>query len=171
MLAAAVAVLFGAETAFLLFSGVGINSYSGSFFPVTAPMARLKAVVGSGLIGFDTGDPSQSRKMAHAGIFPEANLGYGLAEFAAYDPLASQAYFMVQSGAPYVEPDIDSAALARRYGIEWILLPDVASCGTTAGHPLCRVVRRRAPLRGPRLVTFLPGQRQQLESLRAGVSP
>ena len=123
VLAAAVAVLFGAETAFLLFSGVGINSYSGSFFPVTAPMARLKAVVGSGLIGFDTGDPSQSRKMAHAGIFPEANLGYALAEFAAYDPLVSQTYFMVQSGAPYVEPDIDSAALARRYGIEWILLP------------------------------------------------
>ena len=123
VLAVAVAVLFGAETAFLLFSGVGINSYSESFFPVTASMARLKAVVGSGLIGFDTGDPSQSRKMAHAGIFPEANLGYGLAEFAAYDPLAPQGYFMVQSGAPYVEPDIDSAALARRYGIEWILLP------------------------------------------------
>jgi hypothetical protein len=119
----AVAVLFGAETAFLVFAGVGINSYSKSFFPVTPALARLKAVVGSGLIGFDTGKPWQSRDIAHAGVFPEANLGYGLAEYAAYDPVVPQAYFMIQSGAPYVEPDIDSAVLARKYGIEWILQP------------------------------------------------
>ena len=120
---AAVAVLFGAETAFLVFSGVGINSYSKSFFPVTPAIAGLKTVVGSGLVGIDTGTPWQSRHVAHAGIFPEANLGYGLAEFAGYDPLIPQAYFMTRGGAPYVEPDIDAAALARRYGIAWILQP------------------------------------------------
>jgi hypothetical protein len=114
-------VLFGAETAFLLFSGVGISSYSQSFFPVTPAIARLEAVVGSGLIGIDTGKPSQPQKIAHAGIFPEANLGYGLAEFGGYDPLIPQVYFKTRGGAPHVEPDIDSAALARRFGIEWIL--------------------------------------------------
>ena len=120
---AAVAVLFCAETALLVFSGVGINSYSKSFFPVTPVIARLKAVVGSGLIGVDTGNPSQSQKMAHAGFFPEANLGYGLAEYAGYDPVIPQAYFTSRGGAPNVESDIDSAALARRYGIDWIMLP------------------------------------------------
>jgi hypothetical protein len=119
----AAALLFGAEAAFLVFSGVGINSYSESFFPVTPAIARLKAVVGSGLVGVDTGTPTQSRKMAHAGFYPEANLGYGLAEFAAYDPVLPQAYFLRTGGPPLVEPDIDSAALARRYGIAWILQP------------------------------------------------
>jgi hypothetical protein len=119
----AVALLFGAEAAFLVFSGVGINSYSKSFFPVTPAIARLEAVVGSGLVGVDTGTPTQTRKMAHAGFYPEANLGYGLAEFAAYDPVIPQAYFLRTGGPPLVEPDIDSAALARRYGIAWILQP------------------------------------------------
>jgi hypothetical protein len=118
---AAVAVLFGAETAFLVFSGVGINSYSESFFPVTPAIARLKAVVGSGLVGIDTGAPSQPRLIAHAAFYPEVNLGYELAEFAAYDPIIPQAYFTFRGGQQNVEPDIDSAALARRYGIAWIL--------------------------------------------------
>ena len=119
----AVALLFGAEAAFLVFSGVGMNSYGKSFFPVTPAIARLEAVVGSGLVGVDTGTPTQTRKMAHAGFYPEANLGYGLAEFAAYDPVIPQAYFLRTGGPPLVEPDIDSAALARRYGIVWILQP------------------------------------------------
>ncbi len=130
---AAVVVLLGAEAGFLVFSGVGINSYSKSFFPATAATARLKAVVGSGLIGVDTGKPTQSRHVAHAGFFPEANLGYGLAEFAAYDPLTPQAYFISLSGPPTVEPDIDSAALARRYGIEWILQPTGVPLAPPAG--------------------------------------
>jgi hypothetical protein len=144
----AVALLFGAEAAFLVFSGVGINSYSKSFFLVTPATARLEAVVGSGLVGIDTGTPWQSRKIAHAGIYPEANLGYGLAEFAGYDPLIPQAYFILQSGAPYVEPDIDSAVLARKYGIQWILQPtrldvpppsDTRYVGSFAGERLYAV--------------------------------
>ncbi len=118
---AAVAVLFGAETGFLVFSGVGINSYNMSFFPVTPAIAQLKAVVGSGLVGIDTGAPSHAETIAPAGIYPEANLGYGLAEFAAYDPVTPQAYFPSRDLQLVVEPDIDSAAVARRYGIVWIL--------------------------------------------------
>jgi hypothetical protein len=74
-------------------------------------------------VGVDTGTPTLTRKMAHAGFYPEANLGYGLAEFAAYDPVIPQAYFLRTGGPPVVEPDIYSAALARRYGIAWILQP------------------------------------------------
>ena len=145
---AAVALLFGAEAAFLVFSGVGINSYSKSFFPVTPAIARLEAVVGSGLVGVDTGTPTQSRKMAHAGFYPEANLGYGLSEFAAYDPVIPQAYFLRTGGPPVVEPDIDSAALARKYGIQWILQPtrlylpppaDTRYVGSFAGEHLYAV--------------------------------
>jgi hypothetical protein len=120
---AAVAVLFGAEAAFLVFSGVGINSYTKNFYPVTPAVARLEGVVGSGLIGIDTGKPLKTQKMAHAGFFPEANLGYGIAEFAAYDPVIPQAYFLSTGGPPTIEPDIDSATLARRFGIQWILQP------------------------------------------------
>jgi hypothetical protein len=118
---AGAAVLFGAETAFLLFSGVGINTYSKSFFPVTPAIARLKAVVGSGLVGLDTGTPTQSQTMEPVGFYPDANLGYGVAEYAGHDPLIPQAYFTSRGGMSYVEPDIDSAALAREYGIAWIL--------------------------------------------------
>jgi hypothetical protein len=114
-------VLFGAESAFLLFSGVGINTYSKSFFPVTPAIARLKAVVGSGLVGLDTGTPTQSQTIEPVGFYPNANLGYGIAEYAGHDPVIPQVYFTSRGGMSYVEPDIGSAALAREYGIAWIL--------------------------------------------------
>ncbi len=117
---AGAAVLIGAEGAFLVFSGVGLNTYSTTFFPATPAIARLKSVVGSGLVGLDTGNP-HSLEIAGVGIYPDANLGYDLAEFAGHDPVLPQAYFTSRGGAAHVEPDIDSAALARRYGIAWIL--------------------------------------------------
>jgi hypothetical protein len=131
--AAAVAVLFGAETAFLLFSGVGINTYSESFFPVTPAIAQLKAVVGSGLIGIDTGTPSEPHQIAHAGIYPDANLGYGIAEYGDLDPVIPQAYFTSPHGVSHYEPDIDSASLAREYGIEWILQPPLVHLAPPPG--------------------------------------
>jgi hypothetical protein len=114
-------VLFGAETAFLVFAGVGINSYSRSFYPVTPAIRELKSVVGSGLVGFDTGRPRDQQYLVHAGFYPEVNLGYGIAEYAGYDPLIPQAYFGALHGRSHIQPDIDSAAVARRYGIAWIL--------------------------------------------------
>ena len=65
--------------------------------------------------------PSRPGIIAPAGFYPEANIGYGLSEFAAYDPVTPQTYFTRWGGALVVEPDVDSAALAREYGIAWDL--------------------------------------------------
>jgi hypothetical protein len=116
----AAAVLVGSETAFLVFSGIGINSYSEAFFPATPAISQLKAIVGSQLVGLDTDNPL-GEDFAPVGIYPDANLGYGIAEFAGHDPVLPQAYFKTRGGASHLEPDIDSAALARRFGISWIL--------------------------------------------------
>ena len=126
---AGASLLAGAEGAFLLFSGVGINSYSHSFYPETPAISRLKAIVGNGLVGLDTGNPSKDQKFEAVGFYPEVNLGYGIALYGGHDPLFPQSYFTTwkavahsgMGGPGLFLPDIDSASLALRYGIEWIL--------------------------------------------------
>ncbi|HLN05024.1 MAG TPA: YfhO family protein [Acidimicrobiales bacterium] len=122
------ALLAGAEGAFLLFSGVGINSYSHSFYPETPAIARLQATVGNELVGLDTGSPAQDQQFQAVGFFPEVNLGYDVNEYGGHDPLIPEAYFRTwapggsDNGGPGLFlPDVDSAATARRYGIAWIL--------------------------------------------------
>jgi hypothetical protein len=125
---AGAAILVAGEGAFLLFSGVGLNSYSQQVYPASPAMTELRSIVGSGLVGLDTGDPKTVQDAAPVGFHPEVNLGYSVAEFGAYDPLLPIQYFTVftppstKVGASgLVTPDIDSATLARRYGIPWIL--------------------------------------------------
>jgi len=129
MTGAGAAVLVGAEAAFLLFAGVGIQTYSTRFYPTTSAISQLKAVVGSGLVGFDTGIPEQVQVFAPVGIYPNGNFAYEIAQYAAHDPLIPQRYFkswnsganLGKGGLGIFEADINSATLARRYGINWIL--------------------------------------------------
>ena len=148
-------VLVGAEVAFLVVSGVGINSYSHGFYPTTPAIARLQSIVGDGTIGLDTGIATKVQGFGGVGFFPNVNLGYGLAEYAGHDPLLPQAYFATWPGVAHggkggpglFVPDISSAAVARRYGIGWILTPPgmtAAPAGavhvaTLAGEGLYRV--------------------------------
>jgi Bacterial membrane protein YfhO len=126
------------EGAFLLFSGVGINSYAASAFPATALTTRLDAAVGSGLLGLDTGDDTCYRLAPGIGYYPNMNLGYGVDELALHDPTAPQAYFdswpvpgvgqhpcvvagLGEVGVNLFAPSIDTVALARRYGVTEVL--------------------------------------------------
>jgi len=62
------------------------------------------------------------------GIYPEANIPYGIAQFNGHDPLLPQSYFVTfrgpvkgVAGAAILLPLIDSAQVARQYGVQWIL--------------------------------------------------
>jgi hypothetical protein len=154
----AFAVLLCAEAAFLLAAGIGINSYSKTFFPTNTPIRRLQSIVGSSLVGLSDGNsgyPGQVQMFVPVGIYPNANIGYGIDQFTGHDPALPKAYFTswlfpvqyLAGGTAFFFPDIDSAAIARHYGISYILAgPLVATHppGTTlvakiAGERLYRV--------------------------------
>jgi hypothetical protein len=134
--------LCGAQSGFLVFAGVGINSYAPRSFPATKATATLARVVGGSLVGIDDGagtcrPPSLVpphcgvRAWRGVGFYPEMNLGYGIAELAIHDPTIPQAVFdgwpiagsgRNLSGTNLFAPDIDSLALARRYGTAYVLV-------------------------------------------------
>ena len=168
---AAVAALFSANAAFLLFSGVGINSYSKAYFPVSAAIARLQATVGDGLVGLDTG-VADVQSFTPLGFYPEVNLGYRIAEFAGHDPLLPQAYFSAVSpggakgGPGFIEPDISTVSAARRFGVQWLLVrsgleapPKAVLVATLAGERLFAVP-------GSRRFSFAPGVPDKVLSVR-----
>jgi hypothetical protein len=125
------------QSAFLLFAGVGINSYANDEFPATPATSELAHYVGSSLVAIDDCEPSATapicdvRDWNGTGLYPEMNLGYGIDELAVHDPLAPAALFdswpIANAGqrAPGVNlfaPSINTVALARRYGASFILL-------------------------------------------------
>ncbi len=140
--------LWAGSAAFLLFAGVGINSYSHAFFPTTAAISTLQHTVGSAIVGTDTGNASAVQVFVPVGFYPNVNIAYRVTEFVGHDPVLPQKYFTTfapetaKGGPGYFQPDIHSAAEARRYGISFVLV--------SFGLP---------PLPGGRLVTTVAGQR------------
>ncbi|MCL5048553.1 MAG: YfhO family protein [Firmicutes bacterium] len=140
----------------LFTAGVGIPTYSKSFYPATPAELSLEKIVKNQLVGLDTGNPAIMQRSARVGFYPEANIGYGIRLFAIHDPLLPSAYYTSwpgpaakpNGGPGLFEPDVDSAALARRYGIGYILaIPGVAQppgtnrVTTLDGETLYRVPR------------------------------
>jgi hypothetical protein len=134
--ALAVLVLVG-QSAFLLFSGVGINSYAKTEFPVTSGTATLSSIVGSSLLGLDDCMPTAKvpicdvRDWNGTGLYPETNIGFGVDELAVHDPLAPASLFeswpianagQQAAGVNLFAPPISTVALARRYGVSFILI-------------------------------------------------
>jgi hypothetical protein len=123
--AAVVVVLLGGQVAYLVGFGDNLNTYSHSFFGATPATEQLASLVGDGLVGLDA--PSAGlRVFGGAGFYPNVNIGYGVREFAGHDPVLPQEYFAGSHHAPgatvnLYDADIDSAALARSFGIEFIL--------------------------------------------------
>lgn len=158
----AAAALCAAQGCFLLFAGVGLNSYSHQGYPLTPALAELRGVVGGSLVALD-GDNTTCgpgappgpfcgvRFWRGVGLYPEMNLPYGIDELAAHDPTIPQAYFDAWPvpdsgqtspvGLNLFAPSVDSAALARLYGAAYIL--------AQPGRP-------RPP--GTRLVTTIAGE-------------
>ena len=118
------------QTSFLFFAGVGILSYSSPFFEVTPAIGQLKAVVGDSLVGLNGGNVTNVRTYRDVGFYPNVNIGYSIRIFGIHDPLIPATYFEswpLQAAAPNARgvglfvPDINTAALARRYGISYVL--------------------------------------------------
>jgi hypothetical protein len=131
------------QSAFLLFAGVGINSYASVEFPGTPGIAELAHYVGSSLVAIDDCVPTTQipicliRGWNGTGLYPEMNLGYGIDELAVHDPLAPAALFdswpIANAGerAPGVNlfaPSVNTVALARLYGASFILVCPEATC-------------------------------------------
>jgi hypothetical protein len=161
--AGALVALGLANCAFLLFAGVGMNTYSHRFYPQTPAITTLLAKVGTGTVGIDDGETEVVQAVPRTGFYPESNLGYSLAQFNGHDPVLPQVYFStfgsgptITDGPASITPLINSAALARTYGVQWILVapgipapPGTVYVTTVAGQRLYSVP-------GAKRFSFLP---------------
>ncbi len=144
----AVAALFvGAQGAFLVIAGVGINSYFKNPFPTNAAVKTVQRIVGTGMFASDTpinesclnlpparvNKPCGVRLWAGYGFIPNVQGGYDIDELAMHDPIIPQRYFaawpvpnagqVFKGNVGVFSPSITSVALARRYGVTTVLLP------------------------------------------------
>ncbi len=134
------AAVLAAESTFLVFAGVGINSYFQEGYPVTPAVAALQRDVGSAMLGLDGTNVSCPtppvtslcgfRQWEGLGLYPEINIAYGVDELAAHDPVIPAKYLLAWpvagAGQSIVSlsifaPSVDTVALARRYGVGYVL--------------------------------------------------
>jgi hypothetical protein len=124
-------LLLAAQSAYLVWAGIGVNSYATSTFPVTAPVAELQRLVGNGLVALDGTNKHDVTLWSGAGLYPEVNIGYGIRELAVHDPVIPPAYFLTWPdqeattnaglGNNVFAPAVGSALRARYYGASFIL--------------------------------------------------
>lgn len=162
------------EAAFLFFAGVGIASYSKPFFETTPAIAQLKGIVGDSLVGLNGGNVTKVRDFKDVGFYPNVNIGYSVRIFGVHDPMVPLAYFTswpIQKAAPFqfgvglFVPDINSVALAKRYGIGYVLTkPGIA---VPAGMTTVAVIAGETLSRVPDSATFsfLSGGRDRVLSV------
>ncbi|HUI04498.1 MAG TPA: YfhO family protein, partial [Acidimicrobiales bacterium] len=123
------AVLLGAETAFLVSAGAPLASSSPSFATPTAREVALQRAVGTSLVAFGSRDCHLPPTL---GMHQDINDVYGVRELADYDPMLPADTFRSLAaatgarasarGAPLILcPAVDSADVARRYGVGYIL--------------------------------------------------
>jgi len=118
------------ETLFLISSGMGLWTSTATPFAPTSAALALKQAVGSSLVGLGT----------PACLFPPGlgipvndNIIFGVHQLAAYDPVLPQAYYdawkeitgQVAGQPPFSHycPGVTSAALAREYGVSYVIEP------------------------------------------------
>ena len=128
---AACLLLLAAQSAYLVWAGVGINSYASAPFPVTAPVAELQRLVGNNLVALDGTNKHDVTLWSGVGVYPEVNAGYGIRELAVHDPVIPPAYFLTWPdqeatsnaglGNNFFAPAVGSATRARYYGAAYIL--------------------------------------------------
>jgi hypothetical protein len=144
------ALALSAQTAYLVWAGIGLNSYSHDAFPVNRAVAQLQRLVGNHLVALDGPNEADVTTWTGTGIYPEVNVGYHIRELAVHDPAAPRSYWAtwpVQTatadagtGNNVFAPSVTSAALARRYGAAFILasqgrVPTSATYVTALGTP------------------------------------
>jgi hypothetical protein len=122
-------VLLLCETAFLVSAGAPLVSSSPHFLVPTPAETALRHEVGTSLVALGTRDCHTPPTL---GMHQDINVVYGVHELADWDPLTPEAVFRsfkAATGQPagaidaplILCPAIDSAAVAQRYGVGFIL--------------------------------------------------
>jgi len=119
------------ETAFLVAVGAPLWDSSSSYLPVTPTIAALQRAVGSSIVGNGVAGACGS-----LGIRENLNVAYEIHELNVYDPMLPRAYFLTwkastgqrQTRAGFQSystfcPGVTSTAIARRYGVSFVLEP------------------------------------------------
>jgi hypothetical protein len=163
--AAACLLLLAAQTAYLVWAGIGVNSYAPKPFPVSAGVAKLGRLVGNNLLALDGTNKHDVTLWSGVGLYPEVNAGYRVRELAVHDPVIPPAYFQTwpsQSstanaglGNNFFAPAVGSAARARYYGASFIL----ASPGSVPKQTQF-VAKIPVPLAGSLSLYRVPGAAQ-----------
>ena len=158
-------LLLAAQSAYLVWAGVGVNSFAARPFPVTPAVARLQHLVGHNLLALDGTNKHDVTLWSGVGIYPEVNIGYGLRELAVHDPVIPPAYYRTWPsqaatlnaglGNNFFAPAVGSATRARYYGAAFILAsPGSVPRGTEF------VTKFSVPLAGSLSLYRVPGARQ-----------
>jgi hypothetical protein len=123
-------VLLAFQTSFLLIAGYSQWSSSTKPFTSTPAETQLAAAVGSALVGFGT---PACKSPPGLGIPPNTNIVYGVHQLAAYDPMLPRSYYHSwqaatgrPAGYPVTSrycPGVNSASMARLYGVGFVLEP------------------------------------------------
>jgi hypothetical protein len=124
----AAVLLVVCQSAFLVVMGSSQWSSNSTSFTATPAVVELQRAVGSSLVAFGT---PACRSDATPGIPPNINIVYGVRELAAYDPMLPRRYYQAwvtatgtAGGYPSESrycPGVTSVALARRYGVSFVL--------------------------------------------------
>ena len=119
------------ETAFLVTAGSPLFSSSHTFLSPTPAEVALQHAVGSSVVG--GGDGCFGQGGTGEGILPNVNDALGVQELAVYDPMTPLAYFRSwrdatgESGglidSSIFCPVVQSATVARRYGVGFVIEP------------------------------------------------
>ena len=126
----AVAVLFGVWVA----PARALWSSGSHWFAATPAEKTLEQIVGPRRVGF--GSCPTLTQLPSLGILPDANSAYGVSELSVYDTIVPSSYFRSWAGVTgqvatgttqgFFCPSITTAALARQYGVSYVLEPQGA---------------------------------------------
>jgi hypothetical protein len=129
------------ETTFLIASGAALWSSANGISP-SPQVSALVRDVGDAAVGFGAYTCFDGPSTSALGILPESNILYGVHEFDFYDPILPRSYFQAWAevshsgaGVPIFNsfcPAITTAAQARRFGVEYVLVPHDAPAPTGA---------------------------------------
>lgn len=118
------ATLLAAETAFLVSSGATMVQSWPHSFPQTSATRALVGTVGSATVATTDG-------LCQLGFSPNVNDAYGVHELEVYDPIVPADYYTAwkanvgtndgYSGLNLFCPVVDSAAVAREFGVGYVL--------------------------------------------------
>ncbi len=122
-------ILLAFETAFLISAGAPLVSSSPNFLTPTPAETALRQAVGPALVAFGSSDCHVPPTL---GIHQNVNIVYAVRELADWDPMTPESVFRSLKkttghragavGAPLILcPTIDSATVAQRYGVGYIL--------------------------------------------------